>query len=180
LQALKSAVEAALPERVILGGVAKAELRQRLAAASVKLNQLAEDLFADDRFQTGAEGATVGVRAVCPEGLGFPEGANTGELTVAAQRRGLVFCPLELGPHLRLQYMQQAAAAESAGASSGKAPPGAITLVSQPPDDADHRPWGFYLHCVGGQQWLRGYRSWSGHVWHAKDVLVFMRARSAI
>jgi len=167
------------PASVRIGGVSKVDLRERLAQAAVKLNPLAESLFADERFKPSGQAAIVAVDASNVASLGFPAGATFEQLTNAAHGMGLSLCPLELGPHLRLQYREQAESPEDAAMTTGKAPPGSITVASAPPLDEEAVPWGFYLRRIGADQWLRGYRSWAGHVWAPEDVLVFVRASNA-
>lgn len=171
---MNSNSSAGAPETVIIGRADKKELRALLAQSAVRLNQLAEDLFADERFQTTAEAETVKVRVISAADLGFPEGATFQELVCAAQAQGLQLCPLELGPHLRLQFAHQLESPEEGRQSVGKAPPGSITVASEAPKDEDLIPWGFYLRRVGGELWLRGYRSWTGHKWAPEDRFVFV------
>lgn len=166
-----------MPPFVSVGGVARQVLRERLAQASVRLNRFAEDLFDDGRFECADTARTVAVQQVCAGDLGFADGATFEQLVRAAAGRGLQLCPLELGPHLRLQFMRQAEPLEHGGAEPGRAPPGSITVASEPPADEDRTPWGFYLRRMDGELWLRGYRSRFGHVWRPRDAFVFVRSR---
>jgi hypothetical protein len=168
-----------VPCRITLGVGSKAQLRNELARASVKLNPLAERLFVDERFQTAQEEVTVEITAVSVASLGHKRGATFGSVTASAGKVGLLLCPLELGPRLRLRYTNQPESEASVGASKGEAPSGAITVASAAPPDDEDRPWGFYLLQAGGETWLRGYRSWSGHVWASKDMFLFLRNHSA-
>lgn len=167
-----------VPASVTIGGTSRTVLRELLADAGVRLNALAEQLFADGRFRTAREASLVRVVAVDVSTLGFPAGATFGQLAGAARRRGLSLCPLELGPHLRLQYQAQPVSCDDK-AIAGTAPPGSITVASAPPPDDEPVPWGFYLRRIGADNWLRGYRSGSAHVWAPDDVLVFVRADDA-
>jgi hypothetical protein len=89
---------------------------------------------------------------------------------------GLTECPLELGPHLRLQFLDQPDGTDGMPLTHGRAPPGSITVASPPLDDRDETAKGFYLRRVDAVLWLRGYWSWPGHVWTPEDVLVFARS----
>ena len=107
--------------------------------------------------------------------LGFDSGATYEQLTARALESGLAECPLELGPHLRMQFLDQPEGAFGVPTTHGRAPPGGLTVASPPLDDTDETPKGFYLRRVDGVLWLRGYWSWAGQVWSPEDVLVFSR-----
>jgi hypothetical protein len=117
---------------------------------------------------------------VTPFELGFPDGATYQELVAAAERRGLSLCPLELGPHLRLQFPEQPEGFIGQPPSQNRAPPGSITVASVPLANDEETPHGFYLRRIEGALWLRGYRSWPGHIWNSHDVLVFSLAINAV
>ena len=150
----------------------------RLQESGVRLNALALRLFEDTRFTTRPTPTTLQAVQVSVASLGFSAGATFSPLVKRAAAAGLELCPLELGPHFRLSYPQQAEAVGQP-ATSGCAPPGAITVASAPLDDRDETPKGFYLRRIEGTLWLRGYRSWGGHVWSPHDVLAFIRRREA-
>ncbi|NUP08117.1 MAG: hypothetical protein HOW73_18880 [Polyangiaceae bacterium] len=107
--------------------------------------------------------------------LGFDSGATYGQITARALESGLAECPLELGPHLRMQFLDQPEGAAGAPTTHGRAPPGSITVASPSLDDTDETPKGFYLRRIDGALWLRGYCSWQGHIWSPEDVFVFAR-----
>jgi hypothetical protein len=170
-----SAGRASLPSSVRVGGVGKAALLHALREHEVQLNKAAEDLFGDHRFTTAAAGQVIDIVSRSVAELGFPEGAEYGRLVARAAASGLVECPLELGPHLRLQFVDRAAGADGSPMTHGRAPPGSITIASPPLDETDETPKGFYLRRMDDVPWLRGYWSWPGHVWSPQDVLVFRR-----
>jgi len=169
----------ATPQRVRIGGASKAELLSRLVGARVKLNLMAEQLFADPRFTTGPEISFVEVVAVTVASLGFSSGATFAQLAAHAASHDLSLCPLELAPHLRLQFTEQPEGSVGQSQAQGRAPPGSLTVASSPPSNAQNTPWGFYLRRIEGDLWLRGYRSWSGHLWAPGDLLAFTRAQNA-
>lgn len=164
-----------LPNEVSVGGVSKVELRALLDRAYVRLNAYAERLFEDPRFQVGPEPEVIRLQIVSPAALGFAEGARFDHLVQAAAARGLGLCPLELGPHLRLQFLHQEEAPTTAADLKGTAPSGSLTVASEGPADEGQTPWGFYLRRIGEERWLRGYRSGPEHVWAPSDLLVFRR-----
>ena len=148
------------------------ELRRRLAAAQVRMNELAEALWRDPRFTIAHEPRDVQMTFATPAALGCAEGATFEQLTAAAARHALQLAPLEAAVHLRLLLTDQPEGAIGHPATKHRAPPGAITVMSPPPEE-DDQPWGFYLRRIEGRLWLRGYRSWAGHVFSADDVLAF-------
>jgi hypothetical protein len=164
-----------LQRTVRSGGVDKAELLARLEAAGVLLNEAGRTLFADPRFTTSASAGPVDVAATSVAALGFPEGATFAPIVERAAARGLFLCPLELGPHLRLQLPDPPEGSIGHPATQHRAPPGSLTLASAPLAEDDETPKGFYLRRIEGVPWLRGYRSWPGHRWSPEDMLVFVR-----
>jgi len=158
----------------------KRDLRQALRDQSVQLNRAAEDLLEDRRFTTLSRRRVVEIAALTVAELGFAEGATCDQLTARALASGWVACPLELGPHLRLQFLDQAEGSVGFPAIQHRAPPGSITVASSPLDDLDETPKGFYLRRIDGVLWLRGYWSDPENVWRPDDVLIFARDGSAL
>src|SRR5262245_27680455 len=92
---------------VSVGGKSKQQLLARLAEAGVELNEAARILFSSDKFTTlDACQALITVELTVRH-LGFTHGARTLELYGKAVALGLCLAPIELGPHLRLQYLDQ-------------------------------------------------------------------------
>jgi hypothetical protein len=139
------------------------------------MNQAAEALFEDRRFTTLIESQTIEITSISVAELGFEKGATYDQLMARSQESGLGECPIELGPHLRLQFLDQPEGAVGVPATEHRAPPGSLTIVSAPLDHRDDTPKGFYLRRINGVLWLRGYRSEPGHIWNPEDVLVFSR-----
>jgi hypothetical protein len=166
----------AFPTRMArIGGVPKEELLAKLRGAGVLLNEAAETLFADPRFTTSSVSSLVQTVQVPVAALGFQDGATFAMIVELAATNGLLPCPLELGPHLRLQFTDQPEGSLGQPASQHCAPPGSVTLSSEPLAENDETPKGFYLRRIEGTLWLRGYRSWPGHNWSPQDVFVFVR-----
>jgi len=161
---------------IAVGGASRNELLRRLAKAGVMLNESAQILFACSGFTTSPAQSTVKIVQRSVGELGFAEGATFAEIIDEASRRGLGPCPLELAPHFRIQYMEQPEGAIGRPQTQHRAPPGSITVASLPISDDDEFPKGFYLRRIEGVPWLRGYRSWAGHMWSADDVFAFKSA----
>jgi hypothetical protein len=164
-----------LPRAVRVGGMDKRELLQALRDQKVQLNQAGEALFEDRRFTTLRQKKVIEIACLSVADLGFVEGATYQQLTARALESGLVECPLELGPYLRLQLLDQPEGSAGVPATKHRAPPGSITIASSPLDDCEETPKGFYLRRIDAVLWLRGYWSWPGHIWSPEDVLVFSR-----
>lgn len=161
--------------RVAIGGLDRAALRERLAHHGVALNDAARLLFDHPGFTTEAAPRTIDTVDCRVADLGFADGATMPALLRRARERGLVPCPLETGPHLRLQWPEQPEGALGQPATTGRAPPGSLTVVSPPPGDDPAVPRGFYLRRIDGVPWLRGYRSDDEHRWSPEDRLLFQR-----
>jgi hypothetical protein len=158
------------------GGATKAELLSRLAEARIQLNPAAHELFADGRFETSATPYLVETITCSVAALGLPRGGPSAQVLEQALAAGLSVCPLEVGPHLRLQFQEQAEGSLGHPPSRHRAPPGSITVASAALAQDGETPKGFYLRRVEGILWLRGYRCGAEHVWSPEDVFVFSRA----
>jgi hypothetical protein len=168
------------PGTVRIGGVDKPSLLRSLRLHGVQLNHAADVLFQHRHFTTLGQPHLVDIAYLSVAALGFSEGATYRQITARAIEAGLAECPLELGPHLRMQFPDQLEAPATAPAAIRGAPHGSVTIASSPLDDAELTPKGFYLRRLGGVLWLRGYWSPADHVWAAADVLVFSRGLTAI
>jgi len=164
-----------LPRKVVIGDLDTVQLRQALREHNVHFNRAAEDLFNDCRFSPSRESAEIRIKAVSVLDLGFPSGATYQQLIEEASSIGLFECPLELGPYLRLQFLDQQGTSNHGPEEKGRAPQGAITVTSKPLGEADEIPKGFYLRRANGRLWLRGYWSGPAHVWSKEDLLVFAK-----
>lgn len=161
---------------VTTGGLARDALRLRLLAADVHMNAYAERLFADPRFCTASESSRVHTAELTVADLGLPHGGTFLDITTHARAVGLELCPLELGPWLRMQFVEQPESDPGGAHTQGRAPAGSITVASEPLDDDDDTPKGFYLRRIDGVLWLRAYRASADHQWSPDDRLVFVVA----
>ncbi len=158
---------------VIVGGLTKAELLQALQSNAIAMNESAERLFASEQFTTAATRYAVTTVELTVRDLGFPRGATIAEIYARAGALGLGLCPLELGPHLRLQYRDQPEGDWGQPVRRHQAPCGSITIASEQLTDDDAFPKGFYLRRIQDVLWLRGYRSGPAHVWEPDDHFIF-------
>jgi hypothetical protein len=165
--------------RIRVGGFSKSALLRQLEAAGVQLNEAARMLFAEDRFTTSQASSLLEIVELSVASLAFESGATFSQIVERATGRGLSLCPLEVGPHFRLQYTDQPEGFWGKPPSRHCAPPGSITVASALLANDDDTPKGFYLRRIQGVLWLRGYRSQPEHVWSPNDVFAFSRVPDA-
>lgn len=158
---------------VTVGSLPKAALRQALQHNAILLNEAAEQLFVSELFTTLATHTPLQTVELTVRELGFPAGATMATIAAAASALGLDLCPLELGPHLRLHYLDQPEGYWGQPVLEQCAPSGSLTIASAPHVADDDFPKGFYLRRIQGVLWLRGYRSVPDHLWSPGDHFVF-------
>jgi hypothetical protein len=96
--------------------------------------------------------------------LGFPDGATLKDIYAKAKTFDLELCPCEVGPQLRLQYMDQ--------------PNGEWLLVAMEPiTDSDGDPRVFDVGRGGRGRWLRARYGYPGIVWSGSSRWVFVRRK---
>ena len=160
---------------VQIGGQTKVELLELLAQHGVEINEAGMILFASDKFVTSDVRAQLRTVELTVRNLGFPQGATISDVYASATRLGLHLCPMELGPHLRLQFLDQPEGFLGQPVWQHRAPPGSITIASEILSDDDEFPKGFYLRRIKGTLWLRGYWSGQEHVCDPEDHLLFVQ-----
>lgn len=158
---------------ITIGGLTKAELLEQLRRNAISLNESADILFANEYFTTAAARRSCTTVELVVGDLGFPQGATTDALYMRAAALGLCLCPLELGPHFRLQYLDQPEGYWGHPIRQHQAPSGSITISSEALSQDEEFPKGFYIRRIKGELWLRGYRAGSSHVWEADDRMLF-------
>ena len=146
---------------VRIGGASKAQLRLLLDERGIGLNAYATILFDDPAFMTSEQSRQVVVAEISVAELGLTSGATSDEIFRTALEYGLDVCPLELAPHLRLQYPEQ---------EEGPY----LTIASAKTRADEAYPNGFYLRRHDGKLWLRGYRATADYVWSPASRFVFV------
>jgi hypothetical protein len=160
--------------RLRLGGISKSDLHTQLRASGVHLNDLAIALIMHDDFQPLGEKIELTVFQNSVAELGLMHGGSFKEVAAGALALGYSLCPPETAIYLRLTLRDQPEGFIGRAVTHGCAPPGSITVASAPISEDEEVPKGFYLRVIEGAPWLRGYRSWSGHVWAPNDVFAFV------
>jgi hypothetical protein len=163
-----------IPRAVRIGGMGKSELIEGLERKGVRLNEAARILFAHPGFTTDATVTSLSTIEITVANLGCLQGAVYSELCDRADALGLSPCPMELGPHLRLQLPDGEEIDAGDALSRHRAPPGSVTVVSRGIVPEEGIPRGFYLRRIQGVPWLRGYWSGPDHVWSPEDRLLFV------
>ncbi len=158
---------------VHVGGRNGHELLEDLKGSGVEINELGLALLSSPAFKASETRRSFVTIELTVRNLGSPQGATISAVYEMAKNLGLSLCPVELGPHLRLQYLDQPEGFWGQPESRHRAPPGSITIASGVLEEDDDFPKGFYLRRIKGALWLRGYRSDSGHIWSPEDRLIF-------
>lgn len=146
-----------------------------MQAYSIQINEYGKRLLNDVAFTTSGTRYSLHTVELTVEELGFPGGATTAQLFKKANEVKLKLCPLELGPHLRLQVLDQPEGCQGNPSKQHQAPSGSITIASEIRSEDDLFPKGFYLRKINGVLWLRGYVSDDLHVWSPDDHFIFCR-----
>ena len=124
---------------VEVGGLTKSQLMQKMQQHSILMNELGEMLFKDDYFTTSAKTFSLKTVELTVRDLGLPKGDTLTKIFERANHLGLELCPLELGPYLRLEYLDQP---EGKPSRKHQAPNGSITVASETLIDEEDFPKG--------------------------------------
>ncbi|NIK77691.1 hypothetical protein FHS15_002827 [Paenibacillus castaneae] len=162
---------------VEVGGLTKSQLIEKLQQYSILMNESGERLLADDKFTTSDTKYSLQTVELTVGDLGFHDGATTAQIFKRASELGLELCPLELGPHLRLEYLDQPEGYFGNPLRRHQAPAGSITIASEILSEDDDFPKGLYLRRINGVLWLRGYRADHLHVWNPGDHFIFCQTK---
>lgn len=158
---------------VQIGGISKSQLIEKLRLHSIFVNELGEILLEHESFTTIEQVHHLVTVELTVRDLGFSEGATLDQIFYTANQLGLQLCPLELGPHLRLSYLEQPEGFLGKPSRPQQAPYGSITIASEIKSAEEEFPKGFYLRKINGELWLRGYVADFEHVWQPDDRFIF-------
>lgn len=159
------------------GGITKSELLAQFDQAQIQLNQAAHELFADERFITSTTSYLLETIECSVAELGLPQGGTCAKIIDQATMMGLSVCPLEVAPHLRLEFTDQAEGYIGYPKTLHQAPPGSLTVASELLALDTNSLRGFYLRCIEGVLWLRGYRCGADYIWSPEDMFIFSRTQ---
>ena len=159
---------------VEVGGLTKSQLIHKIKQESILINELGKTLFNDDKFTTSDSKYKLEIVELTVQDLGLLEGGTINQVFGKANQLGLELCPLELGPYLRLAYLDQPEG-DLNRHQLHKAPDGSITVASQILAEDHDFPKGFYLRRIDGTLWLRGYVCDDTHIWEPGDHFIFVK-----
>jgi hypothetical protein len=162
-----------ITRKIEVGGLTKSQLIQKLQKYSILMNEYGEKLIADNKFTSSDAKYNLHTIELTVGNLGFSDGATTAQIFKKASELGLELCPLELGPYLRLEYLDQPEGYSGKPLQRNQAPSGSITIASEKLSEEDDFPKGFYLRRINGVLWLRGYNADDLHVWNPNDHFIF-------
>ncbi|PIQ25545.1 helicase [bacterium (Candidatus Blackallbacteria) CG17_big_fil_post_rev_8_21_14_2_50_48_46] len=152
------------------GGLDKEELLSKLRSNNILLNEYAQVLFSSDLYKTSPISQNTTIIELSIGDLGFTQGAIFREIFNKCEKIGLKPCELDMGPYLRLEYLQQEEVIEP---GKNKAPKGSLTLFSKPlREQNDDFPKGFYIRKMDEKLWLRGYICPMDYVWDPDTRIV--------
>lgn len=149
--------------KIKYGGQSKEDLLKRLVAEGIHLNEYAKILLGSDVFEANPSEEAAEIVELSVQDLGFTNGATFEEIFSSIEQLHLNLCPLEIGPYLRLNYLDQQEETET---GKNKAPKGSITIFSKIEKQEDEEfPKGFYIRKLAGRLWLRGYVCPIDYLW---------------
>ena len=90
-----------------IGGKTKKELMKEMEKNKVWISNYAKSMIDNPDFTTSKKQEHLNLVRISVKDLGFPNGAKTDKIYKKAQGLGLELCPAEVGPQLRLQYLDQ-------------------------------------------------------------------------
>ena len=146
---------------IIIGGLSKDQLLQKLSEAGIQFNKYANMLFEHPQFLPPSEVEKVKLVKVTLTDLELKDTCTSLEFSKRASILGLSLCPLYLAAFLRLEYLNQ---------SDGSY----LTVASHKPIDDENFPNGFYLRNFENTLWLRGYRADGFSDWPGSNEFIFI------
>lgn len=146
---------------LVIGGKSKDELIGELASKGCDVSNWAKDIISKPQFTTLAKKKTIYLARAKVGNLGFTEQPTTKEIWSRIKEIGAL-CPAEVGPHLRLALEDQ--------------PNGDYFWVAMEQiTDSLCNPSVFDVERRdGGERWLDGYYTHSGHRWYLSREIVFV------
>ena len=132
--------------------------------AGGQVSDWAKDIMSQKDFTVATKPTELGLVVISVKELGFSNGATHKDIYNKAKTLGLELCPPEVGPQLRLQYMDQ--------------PKGEwLRIAAEPITDSGGDPLIFSVEHDDGDLWLNFSYGSPGSVWVAGRHWVFCRRK---
>lgn len=132
--------------------------------AGGRVGDWAKDIMGKPAFTVSDQPTDIDLIIVTVAELGFPKGATRKDIYAKAQSLGLSLCPPEVGPQLRLQYMDQ--------------PNNEYLLIGMEPiADSNGDLSVFNVEHAGNAHWLDCHYDSPGNVWYDYNRWVFVRRK---
>lgn len=140
-------------------------LKSALTDAGHKISDWAKDILGKPAFKISPDLTDLELVRVSVGELGFKSGAKLKDIYDRAWEWGLMLCPPEVGPQLRLQYKDQ--------------PKGEWLLIAMEPISASAGDLDVFRvrRHDGGASWLSAFYGNPDFVWDAGRVWVFARRK---
>ena len=158
---------------VFVGGSSRSQILGDLKALDVKINELGFRLLESETFKLSETRRPLVTIELTVRQLDYPQGARFSELCWRATSLGFSLCPVELGPFLRCQFLDQPEGFLGQPITEHRAPPMSVTIASAPLVLDDNFPKGYYLRRIKGELWLRGFTSSADHTYDPEDHFIF-------
>lgn len=140
------------------------DFRKALKTQGCRIGDLANDILGKPAFIASESETEADLVKVTVAELGFKEGARYDKICVRGQEFGLKLCPNEVGPQLRIQYLDQ--------------PFGEWLIVAMEPiSGSDGRPEVWCVARHGRGSWLSTGYGDPEHFWNPGGTFVFVRPR---
>jgi hypothetical protein len=133
------------------------EMGDALIKSGVAISDVAADAL--QGVQISTECRKLNLAKLAGRGLGFVRRASASEIFTRAALYGLALVPPEVGPQLRLQYIDQ--------------PAGERVILAMEAISCDGYPHIFALTSPGGSPRLEGEYGSHGHFWMPSDIWIF-------
>lgn len=155
-------------KEVWIGGLTKDELLQNLNIKNIGINEFGLQILNHKNFTTSPIKTKITTIIISVGDLGFQKGAPTKDIYQKAEELGFKLCPAELGPHMRLQYIDSNQPIDP--------PKGSWENIGMKKlSDEPNFPNGFYLRRREDGFWLRGYQASPDHMWSPTDRFIFVK-----
>jgi len=152
---------------VWIGGLSQDELFQSLKNQNIGINELGLSILNHKNFTTSPTRERLQTVEISVGDFGFSNGATTKEVYQKAKEFGLKLCPPELGPHIRLQYVDLNQLVDPLKGHWQN------IAVDELFDDPGLTK-GFYLRRRQDGFWLRGYQASPEYLWELHDRFIYL------